>query len=170
MTDGIRGIFGMLLILGLGTGTNHAREARIRVADRILVKKSERLLYLMSGDTLVKSYPIALGRNPLGPKVHRGDGRTPEGTYRISGRNPHSKFHLSLRVSYPNTRDRARADSLGVSPGGDIMIHGLKNGYGWIGRKHLRRDWTLGCIAVTNQEIEEIWAAVPDGTPITIQP
>lgn len=170
MTSGVKGAAGVILMLGLGAVPDGASGVAALRADRIVVEKSRRMLYLMAGDSLVKAYRVALGKEPVGAKVRRGDGRTPEGTYRICGRNPYSKYHLSLRISYPGLQDRARADSLGVNPGGDIMIHGLKNGYEWIGRRHLRRDWTLGCIAVTNREIEEIWAAVPDGTPITIEP
>jgi murein L,D-transpeptidase YafK len=160
------------MVLAMSFGADRAEvsaHAAMRV-DRVVVKKSRRQLCLMYRDSLVKKYRVALGKDPVGPKVRRGDGRTPEGTYRISGRNPRSKYHLSLRISYPDARDRARADSLGVSPGGDIMIHGLKNGYEWIGSRHRQRDWTLGCIAVTNREIEELWEAVPDGTPIVIEP
>jgi murein L,D-transpeptidase YafK len=108
--------------------------------------------------------------SPVGPKRCQGDNRTPEGTYRISGRNRHSSYHRSLRISYPDEGDRKRARALGCSPGGDIMIHGLPNGRGAIGALHRMYDWTAGCIAVTNPEIEEIWAAVPDGTEIEIRP
>jgi murein L,D-transpeptidase YafK len=96
--------------------------------------------------------------------------RTPEGLYRIDGRNAHSQFHKSLHISYPNARDRERAQKLGVKPGGDIMIHGLPNGQGSVGKAHLQSDWTWGCIAVTDEEIEEIWRLVPDGTVIEIRP
>jgi murein L,D-transpeptidase YafK len=139
-------------------------------ADRIVVLKSKRELQLWSRDALIKTYRISLGGEPVGPKQQQGDHRTPEGKYVITGRNARSKFHRSLRISYPNPEDRARAATMGVSPGGDIMIHGLPNGYGWIGRGHLAKDWTDGCVAVTDEEIEEIWSLVPDGTPVEIRP
>ncbi len=139
-------------------------------ADRIVVLKSKRELQLWSRDALIKTYRISLGGEPVGPKQQQGDHRTPEGKYVITGRNARSKFHRSLRISYPNPEDRARAAKMRVSPGGDIMIHGLPNGYGWIGRGHLTKDWTDGCVAVTDEEIEEIWSLVPDGTPVEIRP
>ena len=139
-------------------------------ADKVLVEKALRRMTLFQNGKPVKTYRIALGKNPVGPKVQEGDKRTPEGIYTINGRNPKSAFHLSLRVSYPGAADIAQAKSLGVSPGGDIMIHGLGNGFGWIGSNHTLSDWTLGCIAVTNAEIEDIWKAVPDGTVVEILP
>ncbi len=143
--------------------------ANVKV-DRIVVLKSKRELQLWSKGTLLKAYRLSLGGVPVGRKEQQGDHRTPEGNYVVSGRNTKSKFHRSLRISYPNADDRARAAKRGVSPGNDIMIHGLPNGYGWIGRGHLAKDWTDGCIAVTDQEIEEIWNVVPDGTPVEIKP
>lgn len=139
-------------------------------ADRILVEKAKRSLTLFRQGKILKTYAIALGTEPVGHKLQEGDGRTPEGVYRISGRNPQSKYHLSLRISYPNEADRESARKRGVSPGGDIMIHGLPNGSGALGAAHRLRDWTIGCIAVTNEEIKEIWDAVPDGTEIEIRP
>ena len=139
-------------------------------ADRVLVVKSERKLILLNRGQVIKTYKIALGGNPRGPKTQQGDHKTPEGFYVLDRRNEHSQFYRSIHISYPNTKDRARASKLGVSPGGDVMLHGLPNGYGWIGAAHRERDWTDGCIAVTNQEMDEIWAAVPDGTPIEIRP
>ena len=139
-------------------------------ADKILVLKSERKLMLLDHGRVVKTYKIALGDHAVGPKVRQGDHRTPEGLYVIERRNEHSHYHRSLHISYPNAEDRARARRLGVSPGGDIFVHGLPNGQGWIGAAHTLHDWTWGCIAVTDQEIEEIWRAVPDGTPIEIRP
>lgn len=139
-------------------------------ADKILVLKSERKLMLLDHGRVVKTYRISLGAEPVGPKTRQGDHRTPEGTYVIDRRNPHSQFHKSLHISYPNAEDRARARRLGVSPGGDIFVHGLPNGYHWLGPVQHFDDWTDGCIAVTNEEIEEIWRAVPDGTPIEIRP
>lgn len=140
------------------------------MADRILVLKSKRVMQLLHGDTVLKSYRIALGGTPVGRKEQQGDHKTPEGLYTVVGRNPRSQYHRALRVSYPNAEDRARAARRGVSPGGDIMIHGLPNGYGWVGRGHLAKDWTDGCVAVTDQEIEEIWTLVPDGILVEIRP
>lgn len=139
-------------------------------ADRIVVRKADRTLRLYQDNIAVRTYRIALGGGGLAPKRREGDRRTPEGLYRIEGRNPRSAYHLSLRISYPAARDIAHAKKRGVPPGSDIMIHGLPNGKGWIGANHRRFDWTDGCIAVTDAEIEEIWAAVPDGTPIEILP
>jgi murein L,D-transpeptidase YafK len=139
-------------------------------ADRIVILKSKRELQLWSNGALVKTFRVSLGGVPVGRKEQQGDHRTPEGQYVISGRNANSQFHRALRISYPNAEDRARAAKKGVSPGGDIMIHGLPNGYGWVGRGHLARDWTDGCIAVTDQEIEQIWTLVADGTPVEIKP
>lgn len=144
--------------------------ANAEKADRIFIAKAARKLNLYRGDRLLKTYRIALGRQPVGPKRCQGDRRTPEGRYRIVGRNGGSHYHRSLRVSYPNAEDWRAARKSGCNPGGDIMIHGLPNGYGWLGRLHARSDWTLGCIAVTNEEIEEIWVLVPDGTPVEIMP
>jgi len=163
-----------LLVLALGAST-WAREvetplAKGAVADRVLVEKAERRLTLFNGEAVLKTYRVALGREPVGPKQREGDGRTPEGSYVIAGRKADSAFHRALRISYPNQGDLARARAAGQPPGGDIMIHGLKNGLGWLGRLHTTSDWTEGCVAVTNEEIEEIWEAVPDGTAVEIRP
>jgi murein L,D-transpeptidase YafK len=139
------------------------------LADMVLVKKSERKLYLLRDDQPFREYRIALGGNPVGHKQYEGDQRTPEGDYTIDWRNPNSAFHLSLRISYPNEDDIARAAELGVSPGSMIMIHGQPNKFSW-GNWVRRWDWTDGCIAVANDEMAEIWRAVPDGTPIRIKP
>ncbi|MEM8970326.1 MAG: L,D-transpeptidase family protein [Bacteroidota bacterium] len=140
------------------------------VIDHIVVEKSQRRMHVYSGDSLLKSYPIALGFNPVGHKEVEGDGKTPEGLYHIDSKNPNSAYHLNLGVSYPNEKDRICAEELGHSSGGDIKIHGLKNGMGFIGSAHRQQDWTAGCIAVTNEEIEELYRSVPIGTPIEIKP
>jgi len=137
-------------------------------ADLVRVSKSERRMTLVSGGTIIRSYAIALGSDPVGDKQQEGDGRTPEGRYTIKGRNAASAFHLSLKISYPDPSDRAAAAAQGVSPGGDIFIHGTPNWWIFPGRPP--GDWTRGCIAVTDDEIEEIWRLVPDGTPIEIRP
>jgi len=144
--------------------------ARAFTADSIVVEKSKHQLSLYANGTLVRQYLVALGGRPVGDKVKVGDRRTPEGVYRIEARNAGSRYHRALRISYPDAAHRARARALGVSPGGDIMIHGLPDRQAWVGAAHRDFDWTEGCIAVTNQEIEEIWSAVPVGTPIHIKP
>jgi len=139
-------------------------------ADRVLIEKKERRLTLFSNGRALKTYKIALGGNPHGPKVRKGDNRTPEGTYVIDARNRDSRYHMSLHISYPNERDRKRARALGVLPGGNIMIHGIKNGFSSVGEHHAEFDWTKGCIAVTDEEIEEIEKLVPNGTIVEIRP
>ncbi|MEA2922416.1 MAG: hypothetical protein QOF07_2379 [Bradyrhizobium sp.] len=139
-------------------------------ADHIRVDKAARTLTLLRGATVIKTYPVSLGGAPEGQKSREGDGRTPEGRYSIDSRNSRSRFHLALHISYPSADDRRAAQQRGVSPGGDIMIHGLPNGLGWLDKLHLKRDWTDGCVAVTNPEMEEIWAHVATGTAIEILP
>lgn len=140
------------------------------VADRVLVEKSARRLTLLRGETVLKTYRVSLGREPLGAKEFEGDQRTPEGIYTIDFHKPDSDYHLALHISYPEQHDIDRAAPHNRSAGSDIMIHGLRNGDGWIGGFHRQSDWTAGCIAVTDFEIEEIYRAVPDGTPIEIRP
>ncbi|HZR36094.1 MAG TPA: L,D-transpeptidase family protein [Nevskia sp.] len=139
-------------------------------ADRILVEKAQRRLTLYRGAVALRSYRIALGAQPVGPKFREGDGRTPEGIYSIDRRNPASRYHLALHLSYPASRDRARAAAEGVAPGGEVMIHGMRNGLGWLGPLHRLRDWTRGCIALTDAEIDEVARAAPDGTVVEIRP
>jgi murein L,D-transpeptidase YafK len=139
-------------------------------ADSIVVEKGHRTLTLYDRGAPVRIYFVALGNHPTGAKAAQGDGRTPEGMYYIAGHNPESKYHLSLLVSYPNDQDVARARARGVPTGGDIMIHGLPDRFASYGALHRQWDWTEGCIAVTNDEIEEIWSAVPDGAIIQIKP
>jgi murein L,D-transpeptidase YafK len=137
---------------------------------RVVVNKGRRELLLIAGQSVLRSYRIALGFDPVGHKLQEGDGRTPEGRYIIDWRNPGSAYHLSLRISYPNEADRQRAAQQGVDPGGEIMIHGLPNGVDSAERGHPERDWTRGCIAVSDVEIEEIWNLVEDGTAVEINP
>lgn len=139
-------------------------------ADRVLVLKKERTLQLLNQGKVIKAYKVALGGDPVGPKTCQGDHKTPEGIYVLDSRNAHSQFYKSIHISYPSAKDRAAAHKKGGSPGGDIFVHGLPNGYGFLGASHRLKDWTDGCIAVTNEEIDEIWKAVPDGTPIEIRP
>lgn len=153
----------LALLLGIGG-------AEAALADKVLVVKSERRLYLLRGAAVLASYRVALGRQPVGTKLYAGDARTPEGTYRLGGRNPASRFYRSIGISYPDPVDSARARALGRRAGGDIMLHGLPNERpGW-GEEHWMFNWTSGCIAVTNAEMDEIWRSVADGTPIEIRP
>lgn len=148
----------------------HASAQPPAKADRILVLKSARTLILLRRGVVLRSYPIALGPHPIGPKRFRGDGRTPEGLYVIDGRHAHSPYHLALHLSYPGAADRARARAAHADPGGAIFIHGLPAWYGPNDPDRFYKDWTAGCISVGNTAIEEIWAAVDDGTPIEVRP
>ena len=139
-------------------------------ADKIIVEKSVRQLSLYAQGQLLKTYNVSLGFQPEGKKQQESDGRTPEGVYAIDYKNPDSHYHLSLHVSYPDANDSKNAEKLGVSAGGNIMIHGMKNGYSYIGKFHRFKDWTAGCIAVTDNEMDEIWQAVDEGTIIEIKP
>ncbi|MGB8459670.1 MAG: L,D-transpeptidase family protein [Candidatus Acidiferrum sp.] len=142
----------------------------VKQADRIVVEKSARTMKLMRGTEVLKTYKVALSREPVGAKEREGDHRVPEGQYVIDSKNSHSRFHLALHVSYPNATDREKARKLRVKPGGDVEIHGLGSKYGWVGSLQRQVDWTDGCIAVTNSEIDEIWPLVPVGTPLEIRP
>ncbi|WP_347266395.1 L,D-transpeptidase family protein [Paracoccus sp. (in: a-proteobacteria)] len=135
---------------------------------QVVVHKGERQMYLLSGNKVLKSYRIGLGNEPIGHKQFEGDGKTPEGIYFIDRRNPDSRYYLSVGVSYPNAQDLALAESMGRSAGGDIFIHG-QGPEGRVQSK-LKQDWTAGCIAVTDDEVEDIYAMVRDGTPIVITP
>jgi murein L,D-transpeptidase YafK len=162
----IRVLTGLVVCLlgGLGTALTPLH------ADRVVVLKSERTLQLVNHGRVIKAYKVALGGDPIGPKTRQGDHKTPEGSYVLDFRNAHSKFYKAIHISYPSARDRAAAREQDASPGGDVFLHGLPNGFGYLGAAHRLKDWTDGCIAVTNAEIDEIWGAVPDGTPIEIQP
>lgn len=139
-------------------------------ADKVLVVKSERQLYLLRDNKIMGSFRIDLGSSPEGHKIKEGDGRTPEGTYVLDWRNPRSQFYRSIHISYPNDDDQSRARDRGVSPGGLIMIHGFPSHIVGVTRDDLGPDWTNGCIAVTNAEMDVIWSTVDDGTPIEIRP
>ena len=142
----------------------------LQVADNVVVIKSQRKMYLMRNGKVWKQYPIMLGLNPVGHKQQKGDNRTPEGRYVLNGRNPASRFHRAIHISYPNEADRAKAREKGVDPGGQIAIHGLPVKTDDAAWDYIERDWTNGCIAVTNQDIDQIWELVKDGTPIEIKP
>ena len=140
-----------------------------QTADKVVVIKSAHTMTLFSAGHPIKTYRVALGRGGGDAKEHRGDHETPEGNYLIDAKNAHSRFHLSLHVSYPNADDKARAKGLARPTGGDIMIHGTEPKFAWLGGLQHDIDWTDGCIAVTNNEMDEIWKAVPAGTPIEIR-
>ncbi len=138
-------------------------------ADKVVVLKEEKLLLLLHDGKILKSYRVAVGRRP-GRRVRRGDDRTPEGNYVIDGRNPHSRFYKALHISYPNASDIRMARKLGVKTGEEVLIHGLPAGFEDLGTYQAELNWTRGCIAVSNEEMVEIWNLVPDGTPIRILP
>lgn len=138
--------------------------------DRILLLKGAHKLILFKDGREIATYRVALGRSPVGPKTRAGDHKTPEDFYTLDRKNSQSGFHRALHVSYPNSVDRERAAKQGLSPGGEIMVHGIKNGFGWLGRLHRLVDWTDGCIALTDAEMDQFWDLVPEGTPIEIRP
>ena len=139
-------------------------------ADEVQVVKSKRKMYLIRHGEVYQEYRISLGYSPIGHKAQEGDKRTPEGRYVIDYRNPQSRFHLSLHINYPSENDLQSASDNGVSPGGEIFIHGLPNGMEHQSIEFKGRDWTDGCIALTNKEIMQFWTLVKDGTPIEIRP
>lgn len=141
----------------------------VGLADSVVVEKRAHRLTLYHLGRPIRVYRIALGKNPVGDKVSAGDRRTPEGVFFIDARNPSSDYHLSLHISYPDEAHRTRAERMGVSPGGDIMIHGLPRNRHLVGSNHRSNDWTNGCVALTDEEIEEVWTAVPIGTPVLIR-
>ncbi len=152
------------------TPTIDASQFSEKIVDAVLINKSERSMYLLSNGEKIKQYRIALGGNPVGHKVKEGDKKTPEGNYILDYKKEDSAFYKAIHISYPNNQDIARAEELGVEPGGFIMIHGQRNGFGWMAALAQFFDWTQGCIAVTNSEMEEIWQLVKVGTPIEIKP
>lgn len=164
---------GSLFVLVLAMcATNWATEKAATPAvkaDRVVIVKSTHTLMLLSHGQVLKTYKVSLGRGGSGAKSEAGDRETPEGEYVIDAKNPHSRFHRALHISYPNARDRERARKQGTSPGGLIEIHGIEEKWAWVGSLHRAVDWTAGCIAVTNPEIEEIYKLVPVGTPVEIR-
>src|SRR6266576_805209 len=159
----IRVLTGLVVLVPcLLSWTQTGRPSALR-ADKVLVIKKDRTLQLLSNGKTIKSYKIALGGDPIGAKAKQGDHKTPEGLYVLDSRNSHSQFYKSIHISYPSAQDRAAAHEKRVSPGGDVFVHGLPNGYGWVGPSHRLKDWTDGCIAATNEEMDEIWKAVSDG-------
>jgi len=159
-------VFGVLLGLFLSSAAHASGTIH---ADKVVVIKNEKLLLLLRDGKILKSYRVSIGRNP-GRRVRRGDNRTPEGRYVIDGRNPRSSYYKALHISYPNASDIRNARKLGVSPGGEVLIHGLPSDFEDLGPSHADLNWTRGCIAVSNEEMDEIWQLVPDGTPVRITP
>ncbi|MDF1802213.1 L,D-transpeptidase family protein [Thalassovita sp.] len=154
-----------LVLIGLAGCSSKFKAYQGPEVTRVVVHKEARKMHLLHQNKVLKSYRMGLGFAPEGHKKYQGDGKTPEGHYFIDRRNPNSEFHLSVGISYPNYADRARAASVGKSPGGDIFIHGRPKKY-----RNGERDWTAGCIAVSNRQIEEIYAMVKTGTPVSIYP
>ncbi len=161
-------IFFIFIFLFFGFG--YVKKVKKIKADQIIVFKSKRKLQICFKGVKMKQYSISLGRNPNGHKQFEGDQKTPEGTYIIDGKNPNSQYYKNLGISYPNAEDRFFARSKGKNPGGAIKIHGLPNDKPWLGKLHLLKDWTHGCIAVTNKQMDEIYSSVKIGTKITILP
>ena len=139
-------------------------------ADLLVLEKTAHKLSVYAHGLMLRTYRVSLGRGGLDAKLREEDRRTPEGRYFIDRHNPSSGFHKALHVSYPSPADVARAKAGGYRPGGEIMIHGIRNGLGWLGRAHLLVDWTAGCIALTDAEIDDLYPIVPDGTPIELRP
>lgn len=158
----------VLLLRPVAVPPNQPEIPLVGMVDRVVLEKAARELTLWQGGKIVRRYLVALGFAPTGDKVRQGDGRTPEGVFRIDRRNDRSKFHLSLGLDYPQAQDRARAEAAGYDPGGDIMLHGQPNSMP-VGMK-AKGDWTAGCIALTNDQIEEIWRVTQIGTVVEIRP
>ncbi|MGI9329997.1 MAG: L,D-transpeptidase family protein [Gammaproteobacteria bacterium] len=170
MLHGSKGLLKLMLALVLVAFILPAPAADFPVADRVVIDKSDRQISLWSGDTLLKRAKVALGLRPQGHKSREGDFRTPEGRYQLAERNPNSDYFLSIRVSYPAPADVRKAASLGVDPGGQIMIHGQPNKPKHNEEYYRRTDWTDGCIAVSNSDMVDIWLMTTSRTPITIRP
>ena len=154
------------IVILLSLGTAHSEQ----IADLVLVEKSKSRLYLMREGEAFASFRVAFGSNPKGHKQEQGDGRTPEGRYILDFKNSGSAYYKSIHISYPNAKDRQEARKRGVDPGGDIMIHGQKNGYGRLSILVQRFNWTNGCIALSDRDMDVVWDAVKPGTPIEIRP
>jgi murein L,D-transpeptidase YafK len=162
--------FLLLAVPGAQAAPDLGGPAVVEQADTILVLKGARELQLLKAGRVLRTFDIALGLVPVGHKQREGDFRTPEGRYRVEARNADSDFFLSLKVSYPNDQDRARARAQGVDPGGQIMIHGLPNQPRYDARRYQGWDWTDGCIAVSNSDMIDIWLMTDEATPIEIRP
>ena len=160
----------LVVLAVLGVAPSAVPASAIEMADRVVVRKAERRLLLMRGERILRSFDVALGLSPTGPKKREGDFRTPEGNYLLAGRNPNSDFFLAIQVDYPGPDDLRRASEDGVDPGGQIMIHGQPNRPSRPLEYYQSRDWTNGCIAVSNADMVDIWLMTPDNTPIQILP
>jgi murein L,D-transpeptidase YafK len=159
---------GALLATALATGAAAQTTPSLAV-DRIIVDKAEHRMTLIRGNNVIAVYKVALGKGGLAPKAKEGDGRVPEGAYRITERKADSQFYKALRVGYPTKAETEAARNKGIDPGSNIMIHGLPNGMGWIGSWHRLRDWTAGCVALTDAEMDQLWKLVPVGTIVEIR-
>ncbi|RZU38557.1 L,D-transpeptidase-like protein [Fluviicoccus keumensis] len=157
---------GIVLILALAMSLAHA----LPKADHVLVSKTRKTLSLLHGETVLATFPVAFGANPQGHKQQEGDERTPEGSYRLDFKKADSGYYRAIHISYPNAADLAQARARGVSPGGFVMIHGQRNGFGWASFITQRLNWTNGCIALRNEDMAVVWEAVEPGTPIEIRP
>jgi murein L,D-transpeptidase YafK len=158
----------IFLILSVVACSNQSGNGKRVTVDKVVVYKSKRELQLIKSGKIVRTFKVALGDNPIGHKQQEGDERTPAGKYTLDWRNGKSAYHKSIHISYPNARDKANAKRLGISPGGSIMIHGMPRKLAWLGSAHKLIDWTNGCIAVSNEEMDEIWAMVKNGNAIEI--
>ncbi len=163
-------ITGLILILLLLSCASKLEGNRLEQVDKVVVYKSERKLYLLKSGKVLRVYKVALGNNPIGPKQQEGDEKTPEGAYMLDWRNSKSAYHKSIHISYPNEKDKRNAKQLGISAGGDIMIHGMNQQTAWLGGIQHWKDWINGCIALSNPEMDEVWAMVKNGTEIEIKP
>ncbi len=166
-------VLAVAVLLGFGVAlllVNRRAEPLPFAVDGIVIHKQAHTMAVMHGGAVMREYHVSLGRGGLLPKTQSGDKRTPEGVYTITEHNPQSSYHLALRIGYPTAEQIVAARAHGVDPGGDIMIHGIKNGFGWFGTLQRHFDWTLGCVAVTDPEIEQLFQAVPDGTRVEILP
>lgn len=160
--------FGLIFLTAV-IGVSSAAMAGIK-ADYVVIDKSSERVYLLFRGNIIRSFPAVFGFNPVGHKQYEGDGRTPEGRYMLDFKNDSSKFYRSIRVSYPNKQDEFRAEMRGDSPGGDIFIHGQKNGYSWEELTKDRKNWTDGCVAMRDTDMAQVWELVDVDTPIWIRP
>lgn len=163
-------LFMNISIYGSSKPEAQSNENKVSAIDLILIEKAKRKMSLLYKGKIIKTYKVALGFEPIGHKQQEGDGKTPEGIYSISYKNAGGQFHKALKVSYPNKKDQANARKLGVSPGDFIMIHGLGKSFSSLGKAHVLKDWTLGCVAVTDVEIDEVYKLASIGTKVEIRP
>ena len=170
MGQAVKYLFATFMMLAAVNTCALAKQTDSVKIDYVIVKKSANKLYLFSKGKVVKSYHVALSKEPEGPKVKQGDKRVPEGVYTLDFKKSDSDFYKAIHVSYPSKKDRLKAKKLGVNPGGSIMIHGQRNGSGWLGWLIQRFNWTVGCIALSNGDMDEVWNLVKVGTPIRIVP